>query len=118
MPKLVYVFCSSGRFKSHGAMRKYIDKRTTRNGVGIPSEFMREVGFSEYEPMCIEAIPSPSRKIMSLRELLDEASYSDQWLSAVDNGITADAAICVFAPNNIESPERCSLTYVGAFEYR
>jgi len=30
----------------------------------------------------------------------------------------ADAAICMFNPNVAEHPEKCSLEYLGALEYR
>src|SRR4051794_38626833 len=114
----VYVFISTGRFRSFDEMRGYIDQTYTEDGDGIPSAFMREVGMSEYEPGCIEAMPSESGSAVPLSELLAGASYSDQWLPHLDGSRLADAAVCVFAPNRAEHPEGCSLEYVGAFSYR
>jgi Immunity protein 22 len=45
----VYVFLSTGRFRSLKEMRQFIDQTYTEDGDGIPSSFMREVGLSEYE---------------------------------------------------------------------
>lgn len=76
------------------------------------------MGLSEYEPGCIEAIPSGSGSAVPLGELLAGASYSDQWLPHLDRSRLADAAICEFTPNIADHPEGCSLEYVGAFGYR
>ncbi len=113
----VHVFISTGRFRSFDEMRAYIDETYTEDGDGIPSAFMREVGLSEYEPGCIEAILSESRRPVPLAEFLSGASYSDQWLFGLDGSRLADAAICVFAPNEVRHPEQCSLEYFGAFPY-
>ncbi|MBS0264197.1 MAG: immunity 22 family protein [Planctomycetes bacterium] len=99
-------------------MRAYIDETFTEDGDGIPSPFMREVGLSDYEPGCIEAIPSDSGSPVPLSELLVGASYSDQWLRHLDLSRLADAAICVFSPNCVDHPESCSLEYLGAFTFR
>jgi hypothetical protein len=114
----VHVFISTCLFRSFDEMRAYIDQTYTEDGDGIPSVFMREVGLSEYEPGCIEAITSESGSPMPLSDLLAGASYSDQWLPLLDGSRLADAAICVFAPNCAEHPESCSLEYLGAFTYR
>lgn len=114
----VHVFASTGRFQSFEEMRTYIDKTYTEDGDGIPSAFMQEVGLSEYEPGCIEAIPSTSGAAVPLSELLSRASYSDQWLPLVPDGWFANAAVCVFAPNSVARPEGCSLKYVGAFSFK
>jgi len=114
----VHVFISTGRFKSSDEMRAYIDETYTEDGDGIPSAFMREVGLSEYEPGCIEAVPSASGAAVPLGELLAGASYADQWLPHLDRSRRADAAVCVFTPNVADHPEGCSLEYLGAFEYR
>lgn len=52
-----------------------------------------------------------------LRNVLAEASYSEQWLSCLSDLATADAAICVFEPNRVASPESRSLDYCGSFTY-
>jgi hypothetical protein len=113
----VHVFISTGHFRSFDEMRAYIDEKYTEDGDGIPSAFMQEVGLSEYEPGCIEAISSESGSAVPLSELLAGASYSDQWLPHLDRSRLADAAICLFAPNRADHPESCSLEYVGTFPY-
>ena len=112
----VHIFISSGRFHSFKELRLYIDETYTDDGDGIPSAFMREVGLSEYEPMCIEAIWE--EQPMSLPRLLDGVSYSGQWTEQLSNIKLADAAICVFEPNLVLRPSECSLEYCGAFEYK
>jgi hypothetical protein len=77
---------------------------------------MQEVGLTGYEPGCIECILRPAP--VPLAELLAEASYSDQWLSRLPVGRVADAAICVFSPNQVGRPKGSSLQYVGGFGYR
>ena len=114
----VHVFLSTGRFRSFDEMREYIDPLYTQEGDAIPSAFIREIGLSGYEPMCIEAIPSESGSAAPLSELLVGASWSDQWLAHVDGSRLADAAICVFAPNRVDHPSGSSLEYVGAFDYK
>ena len=114
----VHIFISTGRFRSFDQMRDYIDETYTEDGDEVPSAFMDEVGLSEYEPGCIEAIPSESGRPVPLLELLAGASYSDQWLPQLEGSRLADAAICVFAPNQVERPGECSLEYLGAYKYR
>src|SRR5829696_840380 len=92
----VYVFISTGRFRSLTEMRGFIDETYTKGGDGVPSPFMREVGLSEYEPACIEALHED--KPTSLAELLAGASYHEQWLQKLDGKRRADSTICVFAP--------------------
>lgn len=111
----VHVFIAAGRFHSFEEVRSFIDKTYTEDGDGVPSPFMREVGLSEYEPGCIEAIHAS--KPTTLAELLADASYNDQWLAKLDGNRVANAAICVFAPSFLAHPERSSWEYVGAFRY-
>jgi Immunity protein 22 len=111
----VHVFISTGRFHSFEEMRHFIDQTYTDDGDGVSSPFMQEVGLSEYEPMCIEAIHSG--RPLSLSELLAGASWSYQWLPRLGTSRQADAAICVFQPNRVEHPRGSSLEYCGAFEY-
>jgi hypothetical protein len=113
----VHVFISTGRFQSFDQMRSYIDEMYDEDEDESPSAFMEEVGLSEYEPGCIEAIPSETGRPVPLAELLAGASYSDQWLHCLDGSRLADAAICVFAPNQVERPADCSMEYLGAYEY-
>lgn len=113
----VHVFLSTGRFRSFREIWSFIDEATTKGGKKIPSAFMEEVGLGDFEPGCIEAIPSKSGKPISVAELLANASYADEWLSKVDASRTADAAICVFAPNVVRTPKKTSLEYLGGFPY-
>ena len=112
----LHVFISTGRFGSFAEMRAFIDATYTEDGDGIPSAFIREVQLKRYEPMCIEAIHSV--RAVPLSELLARASYADQWLGQLRTDLTANAAICVFPPNVVESPHASSLTYIGAFSFQ
>jgi hypothetical protein len=114
----VHVFISTDRFRSFEELRAFIDQTYTEDGDGVPSAFMGEVGLSGYEPGCIEAIVSESGKAIPLAELLAGMSYSDRWLTGVGGSRLADAAICVFAPNELRNPEGSSLEYIGAFRFR
>lgn len=114
----VHVFISTGRFRSFDEIRQFIDQDYTDDGDGIDSEFMTEVGFREYEPGCIEAILSETGESVPLFQLLQGTSYYDQWLVELDDALFADAAICVFSPNEIEQPCNCSMEYVGEFHYQ
>jgi hypothetical protein len=113
----VHIFISNGRFRSFSGMREFIDQRYTEDGDGIPSEFMREAGLRNYEPMCIEAVISSAGSEMPVNELLTNASWSSQWLEKLPPEKRADAAICVFDPNTLQTPEATSLEYLGAFPY-
>jgi hypothetical protein len=119
-PETVHVFLSTGRFRSFEEMRAFIDQTYTEEGDGIPSPFMREVGLSGYEPGCIEAIHSYHP--LSLQKLLSDSSYADQWLPPLERTLReprfADAAICVFPPNEVNHPEGSSLEYLGAFPFQ
>ncbi len=112
----VHIFASQGRFSSFEALRKFIDPTYTADGDQIDSEFIREVGIDEFEPMCIEAIHSPVTK--PLRLLLERASYSVQWLPHFAVSCEVDSAICVFEPNVVLRPEASSLRYCGALLYQ
>ena len=105
------------KVNSHLSKRcAFIDPTYAQDGDQVDSQFMREVGLLDYEPMCIEAIHSKTEK--PLQELLKGASYSDQWLPNFTLSCEADAAICVFEPNVVESPSTTSLQYCGAFFYQ
>lgn len=111
----VHIFISTGRFHAFEEMRAFIDQTYTDDGDGIPSPCMEEVGLSDYEPGCIEAIRSDHP--VPLRDLLANASYADQWRPHLPESETADAAICVYEPNQVEHPNHTSLKYIGAFDY-
>lgn len=110
---LVHVFISTGRFRSFEEMRAYVEETYTEDGDGVPSAFMDEVDLEDYEPMCVECVHAPAPT--PLRELLADVSYADRWLPLLPGDRLADAAICVFPPNELGTPEGCSLEYVGAF---
>jgi hypothetical protein len=111
----VHVFISTARFSSFAEMRSFIDPAYTADGNCVPSHFMREVGLTDFEPGCIEAIRE--ERPTALAELLADASYGDQWVPQLDGRRIADSAICVFAPNRLRHPHRSSLEYIGAFDY-
>ena len=111
----VHVFINTGRFRSFEELREFVDETYTEDGDGVPSPFMREVGLTEYEPACIEAIHGEAPTTVAA--LLAGASYADQWLAKVDGSRVADSAICVFAPNRVAHPRGSSLEYVGAYAY-
>ena len=113
---LVHIYASLGRFGSFEALRRFIDPTYTEDGDQVDSEFIREVGISDFAPMCIEAIHSPTVK--PLKALLEGASYSEQWLPGLAVSCEADAAICVFEPNIVHRPEASSLRYCGVLSYR
>lgn len=113
----VHVFLSTGRFRSFREIWNFIDETTTKDGDPIPSAFIQEIGLTDFEPGCIEAFPSKSGKPISARKLLETASYADEWVDKVDASRTADAAICVFEPNQVKTPKKTSLEYLGSFPY-
>jgi len=118
MSDTVHVFVSTGRFRSAEDMDAFVDVTYTDDGDSVPSSFMEEVGLcDDYEPTCIEVIRSESGQPVPLSDLLEGASYYEQWLDKLDGTRQEDAAICVFAPNIAQKPEECSMEYLGAFPY-
>ena len=113
--KELHVFISTGRFRSFKELRAFIDPTYTQDGDARPSAFMREVGLSDFEPGCIEAIHR--RRPAKLATLLKGASYAGQWLPRLDGSRTADAAVCVFPPNRLRHPHRASLEYLGSYPF-
>jgi hypothetical protein len=113
----LHVFVAVGRFDSFEAMREFIDPEYDENGDSVPSKFIQEVGLTDFEPGCIEAIIS-DRGIVQVKDLLRYASYSDQWLDLLPVNSQADSAICVFSPNAVSRPQDSSLTYLGEYRYR
>jgi hypothetical protein len=111
----VHVFVCSDRFSSFDEMRRFIDETYTEDGDGIDSQFMREVGLSKYEPGCIEVFHRPHA--VTVAKLVGGVSYGDQWAHLLLGEILANAAICVFEPNRLATPERTSLTYLGALSF-
>ena len=111
----VHIFASCGRFASREALKAFVIPTYSEDGDRIDSAFMREVGFTKYEPMCIEAIHSEVSKPLSA--LLARTSYCQQWLPKVGDSSDADSAVCVFSPNVIVRPQDSSMRYCGAFAY-
>jgi Immunity protein 22 len=111
----VHVFVARGRFRSLTEVHEFVDQTYTEDGEAIRSSFMTEVVLSEYEPMCIETVHSA--RPLPLAELLQGASFLEQWGSQIDGARVAESAVCVFSPNAVAHPERSSLEYVGAFAY-
>ena len=109
----VFVFVSRARFPTVDAAYEFVDQAYTEDGDLVPSRFVTEVALAEYEPMCIEVVHSP--RALPLPELLQRASFAEQWVSQLDPTLLADTAVCVFSPNAVAQPEARSLTYVGVF---
>jgi len=61
----VHIFASCGRFASGEALKAFVIPTYSEDGDRIDSAFMREVGFTKYESMCIEAIHSEVSKPLS-----------------------------------------------------
>ena len=114
----VHIFVSTGRFESFDELDSFVHKAYSPDGCGINSQFMEEVQLTNYEPMCIEISITDKGNVAALTDLLSGASYSGQWIDRIDANVTADAAICVFSPNELGQPGGTSLVYIGCFEYR
>ncbi|KAB8060159.1 hypothetical protein GCN74_09315 [Janthinobacterium sp. FT14W] len=115
---IVHVFACRGRFPDWDALQAYLSPTYSDDGDAVPSPFFLETGLTHYEPACIEsamlAAPVP------LAQLLDGVSYGDSWLAQAcadgdAQGLLADTGICVFAPNRLAHPQRCSLHHVGSY---
>lgn len=112
---LVYVFISTDRFQTAENLYSFLDPTYTEDGDMLPSTFMREVGQSEYEPMCIEHFLTGAPVAVEL--LLADASFVSHWLPHINSSVQANMALCVFSPNHLEQPERSSLTYLGSVAF-
>lgn len=115
---LVHVFASCGRYTSEQAWQHYLMPGSTDYGELAPSQFMLETGLADFEPGCIESVMMQTPQ--TLGALLEGMSYGESWLDAayaqvVDGLFTT--CVCVFAPNTLAHPQRCSLSYLGAFHY-
>jgi len=110
----VHVFMCERRFKTLDALNQFVRQTYSEDGDPIASPFMAETGLSDYEPACIETYHGAHAPLAAL---LSGASYAAQWLAQMSPDLTADAALCIFAPNQLATPERSSLAYVGAFNY-
>jgi Immunity protein 22 len=111
----VHIFASHGRFASLEALQAFVRPAYSEDGDRLESPFMREVGFTRYEAMCVEVVHSGHAKPLSV--MLQDASYSQQWLPGMDISLDADSAVCVFPPNVMDRPEGSSMPWRGAFPY-
>lgn len=111
----VHVFAAPNRFQSSTEILEYIEPASSHDGDLIPSGFMVQTGLQWFEPACIETMHRTSA--MPLRRLIRGASYLDQWIDELDTDVETNAAILVYEPNVLESPQPSELTYCGAFEY-
>ncbi len=75
----VYVFHFERAVRSFNELRNFIDKTYDADDNSIDSPFIKEVGLTDYEPACIEAIVGNA--IEPLADLLAGASYAEQWLA-------------------------------------
>src|SRR4051794_27765300 len=103
----VYIFASRGQFTSREALQAFVTPTYSEEGDRVDSSFMREVGFTRYEPMCIESIHSTISQPLSA--LLARTSYAHQWLLKLVDSVDADSAVCVFSPNIVTRPESSSM---------
>ena len=109
----IYVFVGNNRFTSFEEMRSFIHPGYTEDGDYIPSTLMKETQLSDYEPDCIEAVYEASSK--AVNALLSENSYSEQWINQIKEDQQFNSAICMYSPNHLNHPERCSMKYLGKF---
>ena len=111
----VHIFVSCGRFANAADLASFVQPTYTPDGEMVPSKFMTEIGMSSYEPMAIERDFYPRRT--DLLSALPSFSYANQFPLVRLTRTLIDAIICVYSPNEVRSPDRSSLDYVGAFKY-
>jgi len=117
MPQ-VHVFASCASYTSEQAWQHYLMPGSTDDGELAPSQFMLETGLADFEPGCIESVMVATPQ--TLEALLDGVSYGESWLDAACAQVAGNlfsSCVCVFAPNTLAHPQRCSLNYLGAFHY-
>jgi hypothetical protein len=112
---VVHVFATSNRFRSESELDQFVDPLYSEDGDCTPSQFMREIQLSNFEPMCIESVYS--EEALPLTDLLDGVSYLPQWQEQIPPGVRASAAVCVFEPNLVMTPQNSTLAYIGRFHY-
>lgn len=113
--KLVHVFASTENFASEADLTRFVGPTYTPDGEEIPSRFGNEVGLSSYEPACIECMVSDTPSKIS--DLLSGVSYGRSWAHAIGAEASFCAAVCIFPPNLVATPERSSIQYLGAYEF-
>ena len=113
----VWVFAGNDAFANWGALEAYIDPVYIGQGSAQASAFMREVGLQDYEPDCIEADMLEAGESLPLAQMLEGASYGEQWLHRLPAEAKANVVICVFSPNRVSTPEACTLPFIGQFSY-
>ena len=113
----VWVFAGNDDFANWGALESYIEPVQDGQGKAQASAFMREVGLQDYEPDCIEAELLETGGSVSLAQMLEGASYGEQWLHRLPAEAKANVVICVFSPNRVSTPDACKLPFIGQFSY-
>jgi len=114
----VHVFLICRTFREFSELRAFVEDKFNDAGGRIPSQFANEVGLQQGESTRIEVFFD--KHLISVRELLKDASYSEKWLSRLSKYIEVDSAICVYDPNAITNPYGCGrerARYRGAFEF-
>ncbi len=113
----VWVFAGSDAFADWEALERYIEPVSDGQGKVQASALMREVGLQDYEPDCIEAELLETGALVPLAQMLEGASYGEQWLHRLPAEAKANVVICVFSPNRVSTPEACKLPFIGQFSY-
>ena len=113
----VWVFAGSDAFADWEALERYIEPVSDGQGKVQASALMREVGLQDYEPDCIEADMLEAGESLPLAQMLEGASYGEQWLHRLPAEAKANVVICVFSPNRVSTPEACTLSFIGQFSY-
>jgi hypothetical protein len=98
----VLVFSSVGSFHAASELDAYVRPTYDEDGIVKVSDFMQEVGLSEYEPSCIEAVWE--ERAVPLRELIESSSYFEQWAHLVPEILCVDSVVLVYAPNVVADP--------------
>lgn len=114
MPTL-HLYVANKCFKDNTHFEEYIDPNYDEDGDFFESSFMKEVQLEEYEPMCIEKVFIEDS--IPAKDLLEGASYFEQWLKKVETDELINSAVIIYEPNRLVSPEKSIMKYLGEFEY-
>ena len=108
----VNIFLAHQRFDSAAALNRFV---FTVNGQS--SRFLQEVGFTHFDPEHIHIVFNT--KADSIYQLLQDTPDFHCWGYKVRHmaGLF-DAAILVYEPNQMQTPEASSLYYVGRLVYK
>jgi len=112
----VLLFISLRGFESEEALARYLHPSYSEDGDMIPSDFIREVALTNYEPMCIEAVYE--EEPTAVRHLVAGCSHADQWARRLPQDLKADVSVVVYSPNTVSFPEAARrLQFCGIFPY-